>query len=51
MPIFDTKGLTARVLDSIEIIRQEDDRVATKAVNGVYKPICTRLYVSHPRCI
>ena len=32
MPFFDTKGLTARVLDTIDVIRQEDDRVATKAV-------------------
>ena len=32
MPFFDTKGLTSRVLDTIEVIRQEDDRVATKAV-------------------
>lgn len=32
MPIFDTKGLTKRVLDTVAVIRQEDDRVATKAI-------------------
>ena len=30
MPIFDTKGLTTRVVETIELINKEDERVASK---------------------